>query len=206
MASIINSGGTRESQQLRIVAWDAGLSPGRRGFSFVPWERAVPAMNRSLSAFKRCRASSAVGEEFGNPVHATGVGAAIISTAARCGAPSAFEDGRVAAAAHDRLIGDDDRRPRRDRVIDFRRKLRIHPQARRDFLGVGTAAAASHTHPTARLAARDQKARAAGRTFEQREHMIAERSASADLHPGAPDRSCRCDRRRSPCRRRSRPS
>jgi hypothetical protein len=34
---------------------------------------------------------------------------------------------RLRRAAHDRLIGDDDRRPRRDRVIDFCRKLRIHP-------------------------------------------------------------------------------
>ena len=32
-----------------------------------------------------------------------------------------------------------------------------------------------------RLAARYQRAHAAGRTFEQREHMIAERSSSADL-------------------------
>ena len=102
--------------------------------------------------------------------------------------PSAFEDGRIAAGAHDRLIGDDDRRPRRDHFIDFPRKLRIHPQARRDLLGVGTAAATGHPHPATCLATQYQRAHVAGRTFEQREHMIAERSSSADLHPGAPDR------------------
>jgi hypothetical protein len=98
---------------------------------------------------------------------------------------AAFEDGRVTAAAHDRLIGDDDGGPRRDRAIDLRRKLRVHAQARRDFLCVGTVAAAGHTRPAARLAGRNQRAHAAGRPFEQREHMIAERPASADLHRSA---------------------
>ena len=42
------------------------------------------------------------------------------------GRPSAFEDCGVAAAPHDRLISDDDGRARRQRVVNFPRKLRIH--------------------------------------------------------------------------------
>ena len=72
------------------------------------------------------------------------------------GKPSTLQDRGVGAISHDWFIRDDDRRARRERVVNFVRKLRIDPQARRDLLGIDAAAAARHGHPLARLAARSQ--------------------------------------------------
>src|SRR5205814_8267271 len=101
--------------------------------------------------------------------------------------PSSFENSGIAAAPHDRLIGNDDSRARFDGVVDLVRKLRVDSEARRDLLGRNAAAPAGHGHPPARGAARSERALAIGSAFEQREDMVPERSASVNLDGGAPD-------------------
>src|SRR5438552_10573054 len=101
--------------------------------------------------------------------------------------PSALENRGIAAAPHDRLIGNDDSRARFDGVVDLVRKLRVDPEARRDLLGRNAAATARHAHPPARGAARSKRAFPVGRAFEQRVDMVSERSASVNLNGGAPD-------------------
>ena len=70
--------------------------------------------------------------------------------------PSALENRGIAAAPHDRLIGNDDSRARFDGVVDLVRKLRVDAEARRDFLGRNAAATARHAHPSPRGAARNK--------------------------------------------------
>src|SRR5205809_2086039 len=102
--------------------------------------------------------------------------------------PSALENRGIAAAPHDRLIGNDDSRARFDGVVDLVRKLRVDSEARRDLLGRNAAAPAGHGHPPARGAPRSERALAIGSAFEQREDMVPERSTSVNLDGGAPDR------------------
>src|SRR5438067_13854427 len=85
---------------------------------------------------------------------------------------SAFENRGIAAAPHDRLIGNDDSRARFDGVVDLVRKLRVDSEARRDLLGRNGAAPAGHGHPPARGAARSERALAIGSAFAQREDMV----------------------------------
>src|SRR5207249_11063855 len=101
--------------------------------------------------------------------------------------PSALENRGIAAAPHDRLIGNDDSRARFDGVVDLVRKLRVDAQARRDLLGRNGATPPGHGHPPARGAARSERALAIGSAFEQREDMVPERSTSVNLDGGAPD-------------------
>src|SRR5947207_10979620 len=101
--------------------------------------------------------------------------------------PSALENRGIAAAPHNRLIGNDDSRARFDGVVDLVRKLRVDSEARRDLLGRNAAAPAGHGHPPARGAARSERALAIGSAFEQREDMVPERSTSVNLDGGAPN-------------------
>src|SRR6266568_1641652 len=101
--------------------------------------------------------------------------------------PLALENRGIAAAPHDRLIGNDNSRARFDGVIDLVRKLRVDPEARRDLLGRNAGATARHAHPPARGAAWSKRALPVGRAFEQRVDMVPERSASINLDGGAPD-------------------
>src|SRR5947208_838564 len=64
--------------------------------------------------------------------------------------PSALENRGIAAAPHDRLIGNDDSRARFDDVVDLLRKPRVDAEALRDLFGRNAAASARHGHPTAR--------------------------------------------------------
>src|SRR4030095_10974631 len=102
--------------------------------------------------------------------------------------PSTLQDRCAGAFSHDWFIRDDDRRARRERVVNLVRKLRIDPQARRDLVGIDAAAAARHGHPLARLAARSQGALSTGSACEQRVNTIAKRSTATDLKRGAANR------------------
>src|SRR5213596_924895 len=70
--------------------------------------------------------------------------------------PSAIENRGIAAAPHNRLIGNDDSRARFDGVVNLLRKLRVDSEARRDLLGRNARATARHAHPSPRGAARDK--------------------------------------------------
>src|SRR4029453_537180 len=100
---------------------------------------------------------------------------------------SAFENRGIAAAPHDRLVGNDESRARFEGVVNLLRKFRVDAEARSDFLGRNAAAPAGQGHPPARSAARSKRALAIGSAFEQREDMVPERSASVNLDGGAPD-------------------
>src|SRR5438552_15499996 len=102
--------------------------------------------------------------------------------------PSALENRGIAAAPHNRLIGNDDSRARFDGVVDLVRKLRVDSEARRDLLGRNAAAPAGYGHPPARSAARSKRAEALGSAFEQREDRVLERSTSVNLDGGPLDR------------------
>src|SRR5439155_20963599 len=62
----------------------------------------------------------------------------------------ALENRGIAAAPHDRLIGNDDSRAWFDHVVDLLRKLRADAETLRDLLGMNAGAPARHAHPPAR--------------------------------------------------------
>src|SRR5438876_5686161 len=101
--------------------------------------------------------------------------------------PSALENRGIAAAPHDRLIGNDDSSARFDGVVHLVRELRVDTEACRDLLSRNAAATARHAHPSASGAARSKRAFPVGRAFEQRVDMVSQRSASVNLNGGAPD-------------------
>src|SRR5205814_3134837 len=97
------------------------------------------------------------------------------------------EDRGVAAASHDRLIGNYDSRARFDGVVNLLRKLRVDAEARSDLLSRNAAAAAAHTHPTPLGSAGSKRALPIGCALKQRVDMVPKRTASVNLEGGAPD-------------------
>src|SRR5205823_3000572 len=100
---------------------------------------------------------------------------------------SALENRGIAAAPHDRLIGDDNSCARLDDVVNLLRKLRVDAEALGDLLSRNATAPVGDGHPPARGAAWSKRALPIGRALEQRVDMIPERSASVDLDGGTPD-------------------
>ena len=120
---------------------------------------------------------------------------------------SAFEDRcRLAAAPHDRLVRDDHSRTRLDSVVNLSGKLRVDAQARCDLLGVTATATARYPHPAKSSATWNKRA-----LFVPLCLRAAKRHGCRAIrgHRPLPARArwdCHCDRRKSLCRLRSRPS
>src|SRR3954470_4706480 len=82
--------------------------------------------------------------------------------------------------SHDRIIGDDDRRPRLELVSELVSKLGTETQSRFQRLGVDGATLTRHPHPTRFLVIWREPAGLSGGAFKHREDVIAELVAASE--------------------------